>query len=94
MKLEHLLTAAQDQVGPYVNVDDWQAVTVQCSGDYEGTVYVEGTLDRSPATERWAVLGVVEPGTISSFPDLCLAGIRAVTADTVSGSVTLYVAGR
>lgn len=99
VQLETLLRTDVNKVGSYQTVDDWQDVTVQvasASADrrFNGTVTIEGTLDKAAATALWFSLLVSRNEEILRLSGFSLAGLRATTSGMTAGEVVVLVSGR
>jgi hypothetical protein len=93
MKTALLLITDHDETGPYVIVDDWRDLTVQISGEFSGTVIIEGTLQADSTVAHWLPIFEMLSSGMVALPGMALAGIRARTEFAASGEVAVYVGG-
>ena len=97
MKVERLLGASTNIVGPYQTVDDWQDITIQIASSankpFKGTVTIEGTLDIDQETILWSVLLESVTEAVLKLSGYALAGVRATTSRVTGGEVVVLVSG-
>lgn len=96
MYIATLLDTEESATGNYTSAYDWWNLTLQVNSKgetpFEGTVYIEGTLDENQETARWQVIETLTAPVLKTLSLYALAGIRA-RAELTSGGVAVVAAG-